>query len=130
MKVQEDLLYSDFIKSPKKTIKVLLQDKELKDNSLMRKYEHETKDISFKYVQDFILAMMFSKFATIVSHWKRTLALSAPRNFKSSLLKYGIIPLLCAEWYDKKRWNTLKEECQDLKDSELNSKYIALTKTK
>lgn len=33
-------------------------------------------------------------------------------------------PMLVAEWYDSSRWTQIRQDCHDLKDEELNEKYI------
>ena len=47
MQKTKNILYNDFIRNPRKAINVLLSDKQLKDNNIVKKYEHETKYITF-----------------------------------------------------------------------------------
>ena len=72
--------------------------------------------------------VMGIKVGSIVCHWKRSLALSAPRNISNWVVKYLAIPIGYGEWQDRKKWEDLMNNCEDLKNRELNEKYEEILK--
>ena len=66
---------------------------------------------------------MGMKCGTIMCGWRRSLALSAPRNISNGLLKYLAIPVGYSEWQNRKKWKILMKDCKDLDNNELNEKY-------
>jgi len=53
------------------------------------------------------LMIFFIKVSTIVTHYKRSLALSAPRNIINALVKYLILPGTFTYLLESKRYGNL-----------------------
>ena len=51
--------------------------------------------------------ILFIKVSTIVTHYKRSLALSAPRNIINALVKYLILPGTVTYLLERKRYGNL-----------------------
>ena len=63
------------------------------------------------------MMMIFIKACTNLAHYRRSLSLSAPKNFMSAFLKYTIVPGIITFYLEYDRYRSLVSNAEDLKDS-------------
>lgn len=62
------------------------------------------KQTGFRVFRDMTMTVLIIKVSTIITHYRRSLALSAPRNLTTGLIKYLLIPGVVTFMLEKNRY--------------------------
>lgn len=77
------------------------------------------KKTGFRVFRDVTMTILIIKVSTIITHYKRSLALSAPRNFVTGMVKYIFVPGIVTFMLERNRYHNMMSDVEDLKDSEI-----------
>ena len=96
------------------TLEIAEADEELSLHETIRKYSADFSYAQYRVIRDICMMMLAIKFSTIVAHTRRSLALSAPRNIWTAMVKYIGVPGLFAWSLEYSRYQQLMSNLQDL----------------
>lgn len=63
----------------------------------------------FRVFKDMTFLMIMVKVSTIIAHYKRSLALSNPKNIPNAILKYLLFPGLITYYLEKDRYREVMD---------------------
>lgn len=76
------------------------------------------------------IMIVMIKIITNLTHYSRSLALSAPKNLGSAFIKYLLIPGLGNYYLERDRYTQMMSRTDELKDREIEDRYRLLIKEK
>lgn len=76
------------------------------------------------------IMIVMIKIVTNLTHYSRSLALSAPKNLGSAFIKYLLIPGLGNYYLERDRYAYVMSHIDELKDREIEDRYNQLVKDK